>query len=218
MVLSLPSRPPLMPWPRRIFVGLLPLAALLLLQQPGHAVLISVDDQSWDIGTVAGSWVEPPPLPRTNNLLPESETAAQLRDQQWWGSSDLAYTYANAYLESGEATTALFAFSVNPSAKGGSAFVSAWQVQNGQLLLTQVNTLSSPGSLWAVVSGSGSTYASSSLDGSASTTSTTTTTTTELSGALRSSGAADVPSPLPLVGAGFALWWMWRPSRRVTRG
>lgn len=217
MVSSLIGRSPFMPWSRRILGGLLPLAALVLLQEPVHAVLIAVEDQSWDIGTVAGSWVEPPPQPRTNNMLPESETAAQLRDQQWWGSSDLAYTYANAYLESGEATTALFAFSVNPSATGGSAFVSAWQVQNGQLLLTQVNTLSSPGSLWAVVSGSGTTYASSSLDGSTSTTSTTTTTTTELSGALSSSGTADVPSPLPLVGAAFALWWMWRPSRRVTR-
>lgn len=203
MGMCLASRPPRAIWRRRILAGLMPLAAVVLMQQPGRAVLISVYDQSWDIGTVAGSWVEPPPQPRTNNLLPESETAAQLRDQQWWGSSDLAYTYANAYLDSGEATTALFAFSVNPSATGGSAFVSAWQMQNGQLLLTQVNALSSPGSLWAVVSGSSTTYASSSLDGSTSTTSTTT--TTELSGALSSSGTADVPSPLPLVGAGFAL-------------
>lgn len=193
--------------------GLLPFATVLLLQQPGKAVLISIEDQSWDIGTVAGSWVEPPPQPRTNNLLPESETAALLRDQQWWGSSDLAYTYANAYLDSGESTTALFAFSVNPSATGGSAFVSAWQVQNGQLVLTEVNTLSSPGSYWAVVTGSGTTYASSSTDSG-----TSSTTTTALSGELRAPGAADVPSPLPLLGAGFALWWMWRPSRRVSRG
>ena len=209
----LASRPPRVIWRRRILLGLMPLAAVVLMQQPGRAVLISVDDQSWDIGTVAGSWVEPPPQPRTNNLLPESETAAQLRDQQWWGSSDLAYTYANAYLDSGEATTALFAFSVNPSATGGSAFVSAWQVQNGQLLLTEVNTLSSPGSLWAVVSGGGSTYAASSADS----TTTTATTTTDLTSALRGSGAADVPSPLPLLGAGFAVWWLWRPSRRMSR-
>jgi hypothetical protein len=211
MGMSLASRRPHAIWRRRILAGLMPLAAVALMHQPGRAVLISVDDQSWDIGTVAGSWVEPPPQPRTNNLLPESETAAMLRDQQWWGSSDLAFTYANAYLDSGEATTALFAFSVNPSATGGSAFVSAWQVQNGQLLLTEVNTLSSPGSLWAVVSGSGSTYASSSADSS------TSTTTTELSDALRGSGTADVPSPLPLLGAGFAIWWLWRPSRRMSR-
>lgn len=209
---SNPSIRPLLPALRHwTLAGLLPVATVLLLQQPSRAVLISIDDQSWDIGTVAGSWVEPPPQPRTNNLLPESETAAVLRDQQWWGSSDLAYAYANAYLESGEATTALFAFSVNPSATGGSAFVSAWQVQNGQLVLTEVNTLSSPGSTWAVVSGSGSTYASGSTDTGS------TSTTTELSSAAGGSGSADVPAPLPLLGAGFALWWMWRPSRRVSR-
>ena len=202
---------------RLLLAGILPFAGVLLMQHPANAVLISIEDQSWDIGTVAGSWVEPPPQPRTNNLLPESETAAVLRDQQWWGSSDLAYTYANAYLDSGESTTALFAFSVNPSRTGGSAFVSAWQVQNGQLVLTQVNTLSSPGSYWAVVTSSGGTYAASSTDSTTSS-ATTASTSTAVSGELRAPAAADVPAPLPLLGAGFALWWMWRPSRRMSRG
>ena len=190
--------------------GVLPLAAVLLLQQPGRAVLITVEDQAWDIGTVAGSWVEPPPQPRTNNMVPESETAALLRDQQWWGSSDLAYIYATAYLGSGEATSALFAFSVNPSATGDSAFVSAWQVQNGGLVLTQVNTLASPGSHWAVVSGGG-TYATVSGDSSSSSS------TTELTEAVRDSGATAVPGPLPLLAAGAALAWIWRPARRSSR-